>query len=84
MASKSEEDLALADKIDLARTIVRYKHRRLAIRELNEAEEAIAKRHKKEVESGSFSEIDLDSIGLTSITGPKELDQGAKNAKDSN
>jgi hypothetical protein len=71
---KTNADLALADKIDLARTLVRFKHRRQSIRELNDVEDAITKRHNAEIADGSFTEIDLDGIGVGSLA--KELPSG--------
>jgi hypothetical protein len=84
VAAKSESELALADKIDLARTLVRYKHRRKTLRELNDVEEAITKTHNTEVSAGSFTEIDLDGIGVGNLTQEtKELTSGSATEKES-
>lgn len=77
MSVKSDAELALAEKIDLARTLVRFKARRQAARELNEAEDLITKQHNKEVADGNYSQIDLDSIGGIFGNRPKELTSGS-------
>jgi hypothetical protein len=74
MSKKTDAQLALEDKIDLARTLVRFKHRRLSARELAEAEHLIQKRHDAEVAAGNITQIDLDSIGVGSLT--KEVESG--------
>ena len=43
MAKKTTIDLALADNLDVARTLVRLKHRIAARHELNEVEDKIRK-----------------------------------------
>lgn len=74
MAAKTEEEMALAEKIDLARTLYRYKHRRQMARDLNEVEELIKSRHDAEVAAGSLVQIDIDSLGVGHIA--KELPSG--------
>lgn len=74
MSVKTDEQLALDEKIDLARVMVRYKTRRQAVRELNEVEDLIKKAHDAEVAAGSLTQIDLDSIGVGSLT--KEVEGG--------
>jgi hypothetical protein len=74
MPIKTEADLALAEKIDLARTLMRYKYRREAMRDLNEIEDAIKKTHDAEVAKGEVSSIDLSQIGTNFLV--KELPSG--------
>ena len=74
MSKKSDADLALSDKLDLARTLIRYKARRLAAHELNEVEDAITKRHNAEVASGTVVSIDIEKIGMGHLA--KELPSG--------
>jgi hypothetical protein len=74
--SKTSAQLALDEKIDLARTLLRFKARRQSARELNDIEDRIKKAHDAEVASGSFSQIDLDSIGVGSLT--KEVESGSE------
>lgn len=74
MPAKTDAQLALDEKIDLARVLVRYKTRRQAARELNEVEDLIKKAHDAEVASGNITQIDLDSIGVGSLT--KEVESG--------
>lgn len=71
MSVKTDAQLALEEKIDLARTLIRFKARRKAARELNEVEDLIKKSHDAEVASGSFTQIDLEGIGVGSLA--KEL-----------
>lgn len=71
---KTDEQLALEEKVDLARTLIRYKGRRQSARELNEIEDAIRKSHEAEVAAGSVSQVDLDSIGASFLV--KELPSG--------
>lgn len=65
MAYKSEADLSKDEKIDLARTLVRFKYRSVSKRELNEIERNINDTHDAEVTSGTWTQLDLDSIGAT-------------------
>lgn len=61
---KSEEDLILDDKLDMARTLVRLKTRQNARRELNEIEPALVEAHGKELQDGTVSRIDIDTAAL--------------------
>jgi hypothetical protein len=72
--SKTSAQLALDEKIDLARTLLRFKARRQSARDLNVIEDRIKKAHDAEVANGSVSQIDLDSIGVGSLT--KEVESG--------
>lgn len=74
MSAKTSAQLALDEKIDLARTLLRFKARRTAARDLNEVEDLIKKNHDQEVANGSVTQIDLDSIGVGSLA--KELPSG--------
>lgn len=64
MAYKSESDLAKDEKLDLAATLVRFKHRSLANRELNEIKKNISDSHDIEVTDGNWTQLDLESIGI--------------------
>lgn len=57
---KSEEDLILEDKIDLARTLVRLKARQTIRRELNELESKIVEQHTGEVRARDVTRVTLD------------------------
>lgn len=74
MPTKTDAQLALDEKIDLARTLIRFKTRRQAARELNDVEDLIKKTHDLEVASGTMTEIDLDSIGVGTLA--KEVEGG--------
>lgn len=67
MPTKTDAQLALDEKIDLARTLIRFKTRRLAARELNDVESLIKKAHDLEVASGTMTQIDLENIGVGSL-----------------
>lgn len=68
MSAKSDAQMALDEKIDLARTLIRYKARRLAARELNEAEDLIKKAHDAEVANGGVTQIELEAISFSSLS----------------
>lgn len=68
MPVKTDEQLALDEKIDLARTLIRFRTRRQSARELNDVEDRIKKTHDAEVAAGSITQIDLDSLGVESLT----------------
>lgn len=73
---KSESDLILDDKLDLARTLVRLKARKQVRRELNELESGLVDNHAQELQTGQVSEIDFDLKALfrhqlTEGDGPK-------------
>jgi len=57
---KSEEDLILADKLDMLRTLSRLKARKQVRRELNELESAVVEAHAKELQSGEVTGYDID------------------------
>ena len=61
---KSEEDLILQDKLDLARTLTRLKARKQVRRELNGLEAALVEAHAKELAAGSVTAIDVDLDAL--------------------
>jgi hypothetical protein len=75
LAHKSDIDLALEEKLDLARVLIRFKRRRQAARELNDIEAAIKARHDAEVSAGNVTSLDIDNIGVGNLT--KELPSGA-------
>lgn len=81
MAYKSEADLSKEEKIDLARTLVRFKKRAEAKRELNEIEKSIIETHDAEVATGTLSTLDLNSVGADFLT--KGLPSGNKSNKKS-
>ena len=76
MSKKSEADLALSEKKDVVRTVLRLKHRLLVARELNDLEDLIEQTHEKEVASGKLTKIDVDSIGIGEPFRPKEISSG--------
>jgi len=69
---KSEEDLILQDKLDLARTLTRLKARKQVRRELNGLEAALVEAHSKELAAGSVTAIDID---LDALVRP-QIEQG--------
>lgn len=69
---KSEEDLILQDKLDLARTLTRLKARKQVRRELNGLEAALVENHAKELEAGRVTSLDID---LDALVRP-QLDPG--------
>lgn len=63
MAKKTIVELALADDLDAARTLVRLKHRIAARHELEDVEDKIRQRHSRNVLKGILpKQIDTSKI----------------------
>lgn len=78
MAPKTLEDLVLDDKLDIARTIVRLKHRIQIRHELNDADAEIKQSHGRQVNDGSVTVpvLPTNSGIVNWVTGTLSLSPG--------
>lgn len=74
MPKKTDSELALEEKVTLARTLVRWKKSAEAKRELNLIETQILEAH--EDKDGNYSSIDTDAL-VAALTAKKELAGGS-------
>ena len=82
LGPKDENQLALADKLDVLRTMTRLKARQEVRHALNAAEAELKRAHVEEVSNGSVNTPVLPSAEdtLSSLLGTKQIGSGDKNA----